>query len=44
MTFLFNLISFFAVFGMIVFILICIFVVDTLKNKVFKRKRYNWRR
>jgi hypothetical protein len=39
MTFLLNLISFFIIFGMISFLLICIYVFDYLKYRVFKRNR-----
>lgn len=39
MTFLLNLIAFFTIFGMVLFLLICIYVFDYLKYKAFKRNK-----
>lgn len=39
MTFLFNLLGFFLIFGMVSFILIGVFIIDVIKDKLLKRNK-----
>lgn len=39
MAFLFNLLGFFVIFGIICFILIGIFIIDYIRDKIFRRNK-----
>lgn len=43
MTFLLNLMSFFTVFGMIIFFVLCMILIDALKYKLLKNNRRVYR-
>lgn len=39
MTFLLNLLGFFLIFGIVTFVLIGIFIIDLIRDKIFRRNK-----